>query len=37
MNAKLVGISICLKKGEAAYIPVSHVGLKENEQITEEK
>ena len=37
MNAKLVGISICLKKGEAAYIPVGHVGLKENEQIEEEK
>ena len=37
MNAKLVGISISLKKGEAAYIPVCHVGLKENEQIEEEK
>lgn len=37
MNAKLVGISISLKKGEAAYIPVNHMGAAENEQINEDE
>lgn len=37
MNAKLVGISISLKKGEAAYIPVNHMGVAENEQINEDE
>lgn len=37
MNAKLVGISISLKKGEAAYIPVNHMGAAENEQIKEDE
>ena len=35
MNARLVGISMSLKKGEAVYIPVNHVGVAEDEQINE--
>ena len=35
MNAKLVGISMSLKKGEAVYIPVNHMGVAEDEQINE--
>ena len=35
MNAKLVGISMSLKKGEAVYIPVNHMGVAEGEQINE--
>ena len=36
MNAKLVGISMSLKKGEAVYIPVNHMGATEDEQINED-
>jgi DNA polymerase I len=36
MNAKLVGISMSLKKGEAVYIPVNHMGMAEDEQINED-
>ena len=36
MSAKLVGISMSLKKGEAVYIPVNHMGAAEGEQINEE-
>ncbi|MBT6818529.1 MAG: DNA polymerase I, partial [Nitrosomonadales bacterium] len=35
MNAKLVGISMSLKKGEAAYIPINHMDAAEGEQINE--
>ena len=35
MNAKLVGISMSLKKGEAAYIPINHMDAAEEEQINE--
>ncbi|MDG1095042.1 MAG: DNA polymerase I [Methylophilaceae bacterium] len=35
MSAKLVGISMSLKKGEAVYIPVNHMGVAEGEQINE--
>ena len=35
MNARLVGISMSLKKGEAVYIPVNHMGVTEDEQINE--
>ena len=35
MSAKLVGISMSLKKGEAVYIPVNHIGVAEGEQINE--
>jgi len=36
MNARLVGISMSLKKGEAVYIPVNHMGVAEDEQINED-
>jgi len=36
MNAKLVGISMSLKKGEAVYIPLNHMGVAEDEQINED-